>query len=92
MSIHSVKYPDSSRFSKGEDVKNLAKFLLPLLLFVAAVASADYKADKKKYDDCVTKTKKDYPVPPGNINEQKQMIKNDCGEAPKPPDQAKPPN
>ena len=72
-------------------MKNFAKLLPLLLLFVGSVASADYKADKKKYDDCVAKTKKDYPVPPGNVNEQKQLIKNDCGDAPKPPDQPKPP-
>lgn len=66
-------------------MKNLTKLLFLLLLLVAVVASADYKEDKKKYDDCVAKIKKDYPVPPGNVNELKQLIKNDCGEAPKPP-------
>lgn len=51
----------------------------------SAVALADYDADKKKYDRCVAKVKKDYPVPPGNVNAQKQLIREDCGNPPTPP-------
>lgn len=31
-----------------------------------------------EYDKCVERVKKDYPVPPGNINEQNQMIEMEC--------------
>ena len=72
-------------------MKTLARLLLILLPLVPAVASADYEADKKKYDACVAKVKKDYPVPPGNVNAQNQMIKDECGEAPKKPEPPKPP-
>jgi hypothetical protein len=52
---------------------------------IPSVALADYAADKKKYDECVTQVKKDYPVPPGNINAQNQMVRETCGSAPTPP-------
>ena len=66
-------------------MKKVAKLLFLLLPLVPAVVSADYAADKKKYDECVAKVKKDYPVPPGNVNARNQLIKNECGEAPTPP-------
>lgn len=59
--------------------------MLIFAVFLPSAALADYKADKKKYDDCVAKVKKDYPVPPGNVNARNQMIRNDCGTAPTPP-------
>lgn len=31
-----------------------------------------------EYDKCVEKVKRDYPVPPGNINAQNQMIEQEC--------------
>lgn len=59
------------------------------VLIAASLASAlsfgDYAEDKKKYDACVAKVKKDYPVPPGNANTLRQMIQNDCGNPPVPP-------
>ena len=35
---------------------------------------------QETYSECVARVKRDYPVPPGNINEQNQMIRVDCGE------------
>ena len=37
------------------------------------------KGNKESYAECVARVKRDYPVPPGNINEQNQMIKEECG-------------
>ena len=59
--------------------------ILALLIAVPSVAFGDYPADKKKYDDCVAKVKKDYPVPNGNINTQNRMIQDECGNPPQPP-------
>lgn len=59
--------------------------LVFLTSLTSAICFGDYAADKKKYDACVAKVKKDYPVPNGNINTQKQMIEQDCGKAPTPP-------
>jgi len=56
-----------------------------LTVFASALASGDYAADKKKYDACVAKVKKDYPVPNGNANTQRQMIQMECGNPPTPP-------
>jgi hypothetical protein len=56
-----------------------------LVALMATTLFADYAEDKKKYDACVAKVKKDYPVPPGNVNAQKQMIENECGKPPTPP-------
>ena len=62
---------------------------ISVLILVAALAhtatGGDYEADKKKYEACVAKVKKDYPVPPGNVNAQTEMIQNDCGSPPVPP-------
>ena len=53
------------------------------------IASADYPADKKKYDDCVANEKAQYPVPPGMAYwPRKKFI--DCGEPPtRPKDEKK---
>jgi hypothetical protein len=37
-------------------------------------------AHAETYAECVARVKKDYPVPPGNINAQKQMIEQECGD------------
>lgn len=36
------------------------------------------KAAKDDYSSCVDRVKRDYPVPPGNINAQRQMIEVEC--------------
>lgn len=56
-----------------------------IVVTITASLFADYPADKKKYDECVARVRKDYPVPPGNANALSQMIKNECGDPPKPP-------
>lgn len=63
--------------------------LFLLVAFIPAVALADYEADKKKYDDCVAKVKRDYPLPPASINALKQLVASLCGTAPTPPERAK---
>jgi hypothetical protein len=60
-----------------------------LVAFVPSVALGDYEEDKKKYDDCVAKVKRDYPLPPASINALKQLIVSLCGAAPTPPATAK---
>lgn len=64
--------------------QNPRKFLLSMLLasIVPAIALASSE-EKKEYDDCVARVKKDYPVPPGNVNAQNQMIRQECGSPPK---------
>ena len=62
----------------------IAKLFL-LVAFIPAVALADYEEDKKKYDECVAKVKRDYPLPPASINALKQLIASLCGPAPTPP-------
>jgi hypothetical protein len=58
--------------------------------FVPATASADYPADKKKYDDCVAREKIDYPVPPGMSYWLEGNIRKACGEPPtRPKDEKK---
>ena len=64
------------------------KTIITVLLafgLLPAIAFADYASDKMKYDECVAKVKKDYPVPPGNVNAQNQMIRDECGSPPTPP-------
>ena len=62
----------------------IAKLFL-LVTFVPAVALADYEDDKKKYDECVAKVKRDHALPPASINALKQLVASLCGPAPKPP-------
>ncbi len=62
----------------------IAKLFL-LVAFVPAVALADYEEDKKKYDECVAKVKRDHALPPASINALKQLVASLCGPAPKPP-------
>jgi hypothetical protein len=63
---------------------SIARFFM-LAPLAAVIAFGDYAEDKKKYDACVAKVRKDYPVPPGNANTLRQMIQNDCGNPPTPP-------
>ena len=63
--------------------------LFLLVACVPAVALADYEEDKKKYDECVAKVKRDYPLPPASINALKQLVASLCGPAPTPPTPAK---
>ena len=63
--------------------------LFLLVAFVPAVALGDYESDKKKYDECVAKVKRDYPLPPASMNALKQLIVSLCGAAPTPPASAK---
>jgi hypothetical protein len=63
--------------------------LFLLIAFFPSVAEADYDADKKQYDECVEKVKRDHALPPASINAQRQLIRSLCGEAPKPPVPAK---
>ena len=54
------------------------------------IASADYPADKKKYDDCVANEKAQYPVPPGMAYWLEREIRRNCGEPPtRPKDEKK---
>ena len=48
------------------------------------IASADYPADKKKYDDCVA-SEKDRVAGAPNPAYYRDTIRNFCGEAPTPP-------
>ncbi len=59
--------------------------LLLLVSFYPVGALADYQADKKKYDECVAKVKKEYSLPPASVNPAKQSIASLCGPAPTPP-------
>ena len=59
--------------------------LFLLVSFFPAVALADYKTDKKKYDACVAQVKKEHTLPGANINSLKQSIDSLCGPAPTPP-------
>lgn len=61
-----------------------ARILLSLI-FVPSVALADYDEDKKKYDECVEKVKKEHALPPASMNALKQLVLSLCGPAPKPP-------
>lgn len=56
---------------------------LVALSFLVTDASAADTAKLKEYKACVAKVKKDYPVPPGNVNTRNQMIKQECGKRPK---------
>ena len=49
---------------------------------VPAIATADYPADKKKYDECVAREKIDYPVPPGMSYWLEGNIRKSCGYPP----------
>jgi hypothetical protein len=40
---------------------------------------------KETYAQCVARVKREYPVPPGNINEQNQLIEQECGDLPHDP-------
>ncbi len=60
-----------------------------LVAFVPSVALADYEEDKKKYDECVAKVKRDHVLPPASMNALKQLVFSLCGQAPKPPAPAK---
>ena len=62
----------------------IAKLFL-LVACIPAVALADYEEDKKKYDECVAKVKRDHVLPPASINALKQLVASLCGPAPKPP-------
>ncbi len=62
----------------------IAKLFL-LIAFVPGVALGDYEVDKKKYDECVEKVKKEHALPPASINALKQLVVSLCGPAPKPP-------
>ena len=53
------------------------------------IASADYPADKKKYDDCVANEKAQYPVPPGMAYWLEKEIRRSCGEPPVRPKEEK---
>ena len=57
---------------------------------ITPIASADYPADKKKYDDCVASEKAQYPVPPGMAYWLEREIRRNCGEPPaRPKDEKK---
>lgn len=69
-----------------KSMKSKTPLAISLLLgLIPLVAFADYASDKKKYDECVKKVKKDYPVPNGNVNTQRQLIQQECGNPPTPP-------
>ena len=57
--------------------------LIAALIPIAGFAG--YAEDKKKYDECAAKVRKDYPVPPGNVNALNQLIVRECGNPPQPP-------
>ena len=63
--------------------------LFLLIAFVPTLVLADYEADKKKYDECVEKVKKENPLPPASMNALKQLVLSLCGPAPTPPAAAK---
>ena len=50
----------------------IARLFLLVALFPTVVL-ADYDADKKQYDECVAKVKKDHALPPASINALKQI-------------------
>jgi hypothetical protein len=55
-------------------VKNLA-----ICMLLSVGLSGCWETDSKtSQQSCEEKIKKDYPVPPGNINAQKQMIEQEC--------------
>jgi hypothetical protein len=66
----------------------IAKLFL-FVAFIPVVALANYEEDKKKYDECVAKVKRDYPLPPASINALKQLVASLCGPAPTPQAPAK---
>jgi len=40
------------------------------------------EADKKQYDECVEKAKREHALPPASINALKQLVVSLCGPAP----------
>lgn len=52
-----------------------------LVAAVTPVFAAD-TPELKKWKECAAKVRKDYPVPPGNINALNQLIKEQCGDRP----------
>ena len=73
---------------RGAANMKIAKVFL-LIAFVPSVALADYEEDKKKYDECVAKVKREYVLAPASINALRQLVISLCGQAPKPPAPAK---
>lgn len=54
-----------------------------LVLATAAPAVAqDRMQAMKAWKECMANVRKDYPVPPGNMNELNQRIQNQCGPRP----------
>ncbi len=45
----------------------------------ALSVTSDASTSGETYAQCVARVKKDYPVPPGNVNAQKQKIELECG-------------
>lgn len=56
------------------------------LIFAAAQPAAAQGKDKmtamKAWKECMQNVRRDYPVPPGNMNELNQRIQNQCGPRP----------
>lgn len=48
----------------------------------AAAQDNDRMAAMKAWKDCMTSVRKNYPVPPGTMNELNQRIKEQCGPRP----------
>lgn len=69
---------------KGHMMKKhfISAATLVALLAISSPVSAEDSPELKKWKECVAKVKKDYPVPPGNVNTQKQMIEQECGKKP----------
>jgi hypothetical protein len=47
-----------------------------------AAAEAEDSTALKQWKKCEAQVRKDYPVPPGNVNTLKQMIELTCGAKP----------
>ena len=75
-----VYWPDPAQHVKGVRV-HAAHNSIEVLASAAKELTADSEAAKRTetYAQCVARVKREYPVPPGNINAQKQMIELQCG-------------
>lgn len=60
----------------------MCAYAVGVLLAAASPASAEDSPELKKWNACAAQVRKDYPVPPGNVNTQQQLIEQECGKKP----------
>lgn len=60
---------------------SLMVLALPLMAFECSFGGQKEEGtgNKSARQQCIDRVRRDYPVPPGNVNEQNQMIRDECG-------------